>query len=336
MAGPYRDALAYAAAAKDNDGLEWARAAGCWRATGRPTTRSCTRRRRRASRSWRTTLTEGEKSEAAEKMLARLQEARRRDLEITLRLGQRHRAGRPRPGGGGAERQRLLAGATAQTVGGGILLGGRIGDKQGDLRRRPGLRRAPTRCASSASSATRWATRRSCASSATRGRRRSARRSSPWRCRAGRSTRRRSRCTVTAGRRPAHAPRRRAAAGDRRALDQRRRSRPRRHQRRAEPAAAAGRPDRGRLRRLAVSASTARAACRTGTVPEPGTRDEVAYQTRVSPFATNRIDATVQAVLSADRRYVRLSLSPTFNVVTGTQLQGMLVRNPIIPGFPVP
>ncbi len=73
-----------------------------------------------------------------------------------------------------------------------------------------------------------------------------------------------------------------------------------------------------------------------GKIPEPSPRDELAYQTRVAPFATNSIDATVQAVISADRRYVRFSLAPSFNVVTGTHLQSALIRNPIIPGFPTP
>src|SRR5947209_10689149 len=35
--------------------------------------------------------------------------------------------------------------------------------------------------------------------------------------------------------------------------------------------------------------------------------------------SANNIDVTAQAVISADRRYVRLSLAPTFNVVTGTR-----------------
>jgi hypothetical protein len=71
-------------------------------------------------------------------------------------------------------------------------------------------------------------------------------------------------------------------------------------------------------------------------VPEPGPRDEVTYQTRVSPFVNNNISASITASISADRRYVRLNLAPTFNVVTGTHLQGPVLRNPIIPGFPVP
>jgi len=67
-------------------------------------------------------------------------------------------------------------------------------------------------------------------------------------------------------------------------------------------------------------------------VPDPSKQDQVAYQTRVKPFANDRVDVTVQAVLSADRRYVRLGVSPVFNVVTGTRLQGSGFFNPIIPG----
>jgi hypothetical protein len=60
-------------------------------------------------------------------------------------------------------------------------------------------------------------------------------------------------------------------------------------------------------------------------------QEQVTYQTRVAPFFNNTIDLTAQATVSADRRYVRLSVTPMFNVVTGTQLQPM-VLNPIIPG----
>jgi hypothetical protein len=72
-----------------------------------------------------------------------------------------------------------------------------------------------------------------------------------------------------------------------------------------------------------------------GAIPDPGSRDELTYQTRVAPFFNNRIDATVQAVVSADRRYVRLSLTSNFNVVTGSRLQGsQFIFNPSLPGFP--
>src|SRR5262249_60642009 len=40
-------------------------------------------------------------------------------------------------------------------------------------------------------------------------------------------------------------------------------------------------------------------------------REQVTYQTKVSPFVTNSFDLTAQATISADRRYVRLSLAPS-------------------------
>jgi len=75
----------------------------------------------------------------------------------------------------------------------------------------------------------------------------------------------------------------------------------------------------------------------SGYLNEPKARTEdhggeVAYQTKVSPFVTNSYDLTAQAVISADRRYVRLSLTPAFN--TFNRLQGSQVpfNNPLIPG----
>jgi hypothetical protein len=59
--------------------------------------------------------------------------------------------------------------------------------------------------------------------------------------------------------------------------------------------------------------------------------EQVRYQTRVEPFVTNTADLTAQATISADRRYVRLSLNATFNGVTGTRLQPG-GRIPVIPG----
>jgi hypothetical protein len=58
--------------------------------------------------------------------------------------------------------------------------------------------------------------------------------------------------------------------------------------------------------------------------------DEVTYQTRVAPSVINSADMTVQATVSADRRYVRLSMSAMFNTVTRTQLQPVV--NPFLTG----
>ena len=67
-------------------------------------------------------------------------------------------------------------------------------------------------------------------------------------------------------------------------------------------------------------------------LPADPSKDMVTYQTRVNPFVANSVDLTAQAVISADRRYVRLSLSPMFNVVSGVQ-PVPVVRSPLIPGF---
>ena len=45
----------------------------------------------------------------------------------------------------------------------------------------------------------------------------------------------------------------------------------------------------------------------------------------------NSVDFTTQATVSADRRYVRLSLAPVFETVTNVQ-SGPIVTNPLIPG----
>ncbi len=59
--------------------------------------------------------------------------------------------------------------------------------------------------------------------------------------------------------------------------------------------------------------------------------DRTLYQTRVKPFVQNAMDVTASAVISADRRYVRLSMTPIFNTVTGVQNVPVIV-NPTIPG----
>src|SRR6185437_11000621 len=64
---------------------------------------------------------------------------------------------------------------------------------------------------------------------------------------------------------------------------------------------------------------------------EPSKNDRMLYQTRVKPFVQNSLNVTAQAVLSADRRYVRLSMTPVFNTVTGVR-NAPVVVNPTIPG----
>jgi hypothetical protein len=58
-----------------------------------------------------------------------------------------------------------------------------------------------------------------------------------------------------------------------------------------------------------------------------------AGQNRVNSFVSNSADLSAQAVISGDRRYVRLSLSPSFNTV-GRVLNTPVVSNPLIPGSP--
>ena len=55
-------------------------------------------------------------------------------------------------------------------------------------------------------------------------------------------------------------------------------------------------------------------------------------QNRVAPFVNEGASFTTQAVVSEDRRYVRLSVNATFNVVSGTRPQPVMVS--VIPGIP--
>jgi hypothetical protein len=79
-------------------------------------------------------------------------------------------------------------------------------------------------------------------------------------------------------------------------------------------------------------APNARALARpSGPMPKASPGDRTVYETRVSPFFTNTSDLTAQAVISADRRYVRLSLNLNFVGITG--MQPPIVVNPTIPGL---
>jgi tetratricopeptide (TPR) repeat protein len=82
---------------------------------------------------------------------------------------------------------------------------------------------------------------------------------------------------------------------------------------------------------------------RAGLVAEPRELDrsaessrngeQVAHQTKVAQFAGNTgADLTSQAVVSADRRYVRLSLNAAFNTVTGVRTTP-IVNTSVVPGF---
>jgi hypothetical protein len=71
-------------------------------------------------------------------------------------------------------------------------------------------------------------------------------------------------------------------------------------------------------------------------LPRPARRadDRAVYQTRVASFINNSLDVTAQAVISADRRSVRLSVTPVFNTVTGVVGTPVQVVNPVFPGAP--
>ena len=47
-------------------------------------------------------------------------------------------------------------------------------------------------------------------------------------------------------------------------------------------------------------------------VSGPSDKDKVLYQTKVSSFISNSLDVTAQAVMSADRRSIRLQMSPVY------------------------
>jgi tetratricopeptide (TPR) repeat protein len=61
--------------------------------------------------------------------------------------------------------------------------------------------------------------------------------------------------------------------------------------------------------------------------------ERVAFQTKVSAFVGNGADLTLQGVVSADKRFLRLSMSPVFNTVNGSNTTPV-VNNPLLPGSP--
>jgi hypothetical protein len=70
-----------------------------------------------------------------------------------------------------------------------------------------------------------------------------------------------------------------------------------------------------------------------GGVPPPARAngEQLTFQGMVTSGVGNSVDFTTQATVSADRRYVRLSLAPVFETVTNVQ-SGPIVTNPLIPG----
>lgn len=76
-------------------------------------------------------------------------------------------------------------------------------------------------------------------------------------------------------------------------------------------------------------AAYAPAAMPAPSAPSPN--DRTTYQTKVASYVANTLDITAQAVLSADRSQMRISLAPVF---TNSQIQTpqAMVNNPLIPG----
>jgi hypothetical protein len=88
---------------------------------------------------------------------------------------------------------------------------------------------------------------------------------------------------------------------------------------------------RGGVASLGVPAETKYMA----KTPERNPAEVLAYQAKVDSFAGNGLDMTAQAVVSPDRRYVRLSMTPVFQTLAKAQA-GPLVNNPLIPGGVTP
>ena len=65
---------------------------------------------------------------------------------------------------------------------------------------------------------------------------------------------------------------------------------------------------------------------------KPSENDRTLYQNRVRSFVANSVDVTAQAVLSADRRSIRVSLTPVSS--TATSSKPVQVVSPVFPGAP--
>jgi hypothetical protein len=65
--------------------------------------------------------------------------------------------------------------------------------------------------------------------------------------------------------------------------------------------------------------------------PDPSPNDRAFYQTKIDSFVKNSLDVTAQAVLSADRRHVRVSLAPVAAAAAALD-RPVSVSDPLIPG----
>ena len=66
-------------------------------------------------------------------------------------------------------------------------------------------------------------------------------------------------------------------------------------------------------------------------VPRSHEKDRTVYQNKVQSFVANSLEMTAQAVLSADRRSVRVSLTPVVCTASSKPVQ---VVSPVFPGGP--
>jgi hypothetical protein len=70
--------------------------------------------------------------------------------------------------------------------------------------------------------------------------------------------------------------------------------------------------------------------------PRPSPNDRTVYQNKVKPLVQGSVDVTAQAVISADRRYVRLSMAVSATQVTRFISRPVTLVNPIFPGGVIP
>jgi len=60
--------------------------------------------------------------------------------------------------------------------------------------------------------------------------------------------------------------------------------------------------------------------------------DQILYQTRVQSFMKNTLEMTAQVSMSADRRNMRVSLTPKFEAMGAYQPGSTVVTSSVIPG----
>ncbi len=74
---------------------------------------------------------------------------------------------------------------------------------------------------------------------------------------------------------------------------------------------------------------------RPGSRSADGQKDSrVLYQTKVSSFVKDSMDLTAQAVLAADRRSMRITVSPVYTPTSNQAPTAPAINNPLLPGAP--